>query len=118
MSAPEAVVPAPAAGGEQPVFELRLYVAGQSARSITAFANLKRLAEEHLPGRYRIDVIDLLKHPQLAEDHQIIAVPTLVRVLPEPLRKIIGDLSDAERTLVGLDIVPHAASQKPRSSHG
>lgn len=87
-------------------FELRLYVAGQTARSQTAFDNLKRLCETHLKGKYRIEVIDLLKNPQLAAGDQIFAVPTLVRRLPEPIKKIIGDLSNEERVLVGLDVVP------------
>lgn len=88
------------------VWELRLYVAGQTPKSLAAFANLKRFCEEHLAGRYRIEVIDLLEHPQLARGDQIFAVPTLVRKLPEPLRKIIGDLSNTEKVLVGLDIRP------------
>ncbi len=79
-------------------------MAGQTPRSLTAFANLKKLCEEHLPGRYRIEVIDLLKNPQLARGDQILAIPTLVRKLPEPIRKIIGDLSDSDRVLVGLDL--------------
>ena len=83
---------------------LRLYVAGQTPRSIAAFANLKRICEEHLAGRYQIEVIDLIQNPQLARGDQILAVPTLVRRLPEPVRKIIGDLSNSERVLVGLDI--------------
>jgi circadian clock protein KaiB len=83
---------------------LRLYVAGQTPRSIAAFANLKRLCEEHLAGRYQIEVVDLIQNPQLARGDQILAVPTLVRRLPEPVRKIIGDLSNSERVLVGLDI--------------
>jgi circadian clock protein KaiB len=87
-------------------WDLRLYVAGQTPKSITAFDNLKRLCEEHLPGRYHIEVIDLLKTPKLARDDQILAIPTLVRKLPVPIRKIIGDLSDTERTLVGLQIRP------------
>jgi len=85
-------------------YSLRLYVAGQTAKSIQAFANLKKLCDEHLQGRYRIEVIDLLENPQLAKGDQILAIPTLVRKLPEPLRKIIGDLSDTERVLVGLDL--------------
>lgn len=85
-------------------WELRLYVAGQTAKSLTAFANLKRICEEHLSGRYRIEVIDLIDQPQLAAGDQILALPTLVRKLPQPLRKIIGDLSNTERVLVGLDI--------------
>jgi circadian clock protein KaiB len=86
------------------VFELRLYVAGQTAKSVKAFANLRRICEEHLAGQYRIEVIDLLEHPQLAEGDQILAIPTLVRKLPEPVKKIIGDLSNTERVLVGLDV--------------
>lgn len=85
---------------------LRLYVAGQTPKCIAAFANLKKLCEEHLAGRYSIEVIDLLKNPQLAKGDQIFAIPTLVRQLPEPVRKIIGDLSNTERVLVGLDVRP------------
>ena len=83
---------------------LRLYIAGQTPKSIKAFANLKRICEEHLAGRYQIEVVDLIQNPQLARGDQILAVPTLVRRLPEPVRKIIGDLSNSERVLVGLDI--------------
>src|ERR1700752_1576393 len=83
---------------------LRLYVAGQTPRSIAAFANLKKICEEHLAGKYHIEVIDLIKKPQLASGDQILAIPTLVRKLPEPIRKIIGDLSDTERVLVGLNL--------------
>src|SRR5436853_7201882 len=83
---------------------LRLYVAGQSARSIAALRNLKAICEKHLEGRYRIEVIDLLQHPQLARGDQIVALPTLVRRLPPPMKKIIGDLSDEDRVLVGLDL--------------
>lgn len=89
-------------------WELRLYVAGQTAKSLQAFSNLKRICEEHLAGEYRIEVIDLLKNPQLAKGDQILAIPTLVRKLPEPVRKIIGDLSNTERVLVGLDLQPRA----------
>jgi len=85
---------------------LRLYIAGQTPKSIKAFANLKKLCEEHLPGRYRIEVIDLIQNPQLAAGDQILAVPTLVRRLPEPVRRIIGDLSNTDRVLVGLDVRP------------
>jgi circadian clock protein KaiB len=85
-------------------WELRLYVAGQTPKSLTAFANLKRICEEHLAGQYEIEVIDLLKEPQLASGDQILAIPTLVRKLPSPIKKIIGDLSNTERVLVGLDI--------------
>jgi|SRR5581483_1043888 len=83
---------------------LRLYVAGQTPRSLAAMANLKQMCEEHVPGKYKIEVIDLLKKPQLASGDQILAVPTLVRKLPEPIRKIIGDLSNREKLLVGLNI--------------
>ncbi len=96
-------------GDQDPEFwELRLYVAGQTAKSVAAFANLKRLCEERLAGQYRIEVIDLLENPQLAKGDQILAIPTLVRKLPEPMRKIIGDLSNTERVIVGLDLVPLA----------
>jgi circadian clock protein KaiB len=87
-----------------PAFQLRLYVAGQTPRSMTALANLQRICETHLAGEYVIEVIDLTKTPQLAAGDQILAVPTLVRLLPEPIKKIIGDLSNEERVLVGLDI--------------
>ena len=83
---------------------LRLYVAGRSPKCVTALANLKRFCEEHMAGQYEIEVIDLLENPRLAKDDQIVAIPTLVRKLPEPLRKIIGDLSNSERMLVGLDL--------------
>jgi len=89
-------------------FDLRLYVAGQTARSLTALTNLKRICEEHLEGRYRIEVIDLLERPQLARGDQILALPTLVRKLPPPIRKLVGDLSDTERALVGLDLRPRS----------
>jgi circadian clock protein KaiB len=87
-------------------WDLRLYVAGQTPRSVAAFANLKRLCEEHLSGRYTIEVIDLIKHPQLAAGDQILAIPTLVRKLPQPIRKIVGDLRDTDRALVGLQLRP------------
>jgi circadian clock protein KaiB len=90
------------------VWNLRLYVAGQTQKSITAFANLKKICEEHLAGKYRIEVIDLLDNPALAKGDQILAIPTLVRKLPEPIKKIIGDLSNKERVLVGLDLIPYA----------
>jgi circadian clock protein KaiB len=89
-----------------PVFELRLYTAGQTGKSLAAIANLRRICETYLAGQYRIEVIDLTKTPQLAAGDQIFAVPTLVRRLPEPIKKIIGDLSNEERVLVGLDILP------------
>jgi len=85
-------------------YVLRLYVAGQTPKCITAFVNLKKICEEHLAEKYQIEVIDLLENPKLAGGDQILAIPTLVRRLPEPVRKIIGDLSDTERVLVGLDL--------------
>jgi circadian clock protein KaiB len=88
------------------LFDLRLYVAGQTPKAIRAFANLRKICDEHLAGRYRIEVIDLLEDPQLGRGDQILALPTLVRRLPEPIKKIIGDLSNTERVLVGLDIRP------------
>lgn len=94
------------AGRSEAKWELRLYVAGQTPRSLAAIANLKAICEEHLKGRYHIQVIDLLVNPQLSQDDQIVAIPTLVRKLPVPIRKIIGDLSDTERTLVGLQLRP------------
>ena len=86
------------------VWELRLYVAGKSARSLAAFQNLTRICEEYLAGKHHIEVVDLLEHPQLAKGDQVVAIPTLVRKLPEPVRKVIGDLSNVERTLVGLQL--------------
>src|SRR5512135_198897 len=93
---------------KEPTWELRLYVAGQTARSLLAFANLKRICEEHLGGIYQIEVVDLVKNPEPAKGDQIFALPTLVRKLPETVRKIIGDLSNTERVLVGLDLRPRA----------
>ena len=87
-------------------WELRLYIAGKTEKSVTALNNLKKYCEEHLKGQYKIEVIDLMVKPQLAEGDQILAVPTLVRKVPEPIRKIIGDLSDKEKVLVGLNIIP------------
>ncbi len=92
--------------GSKDIWELRLYVAGQTPHSLAAFANLKKICEEHLAGRYQIEVIDLLENPQLGRGDQILAIPTLVRKLPEPVKKIIGDLSNTERVLVGLDLRP------------
>lgn len=89
---------------DEEFWDLKLYVAGQTLKSVAAVANLKKLCEEHLSGRYRVEVIDLVKNPQLARGDQILAIPTLVRRLPEPMRKIIGDLSNQERVLVGLDV--------------
>ncbi len=96
--------PGKISGGAGESWILRLYVAGQTKKSLLALSNLKKICEEHLSGRYTIEVIDLSKNPQLAQGHQIIAVPTLVRELPPPIRKIIGDLSDEDRVLVGLDV--------------
>ena len=97
---------------EGDVVELRLYIAGQTRRSIAALANLRRICEEHLAGRYRVEVIDLMENPQRAQNDQILAIPTLVRRLPPPIRRIIGDLSNSERVLVGLEINP--THQGPR----
>ena len=94
----------PPPDGEEEKWHLRLYVAGPTPRSVAALANLKKLCEQHLAGRYSIEVIDLLKQPQLAAGDQIFAIPTLVRKLPEPMKRIIGDLSNMERSLVGLDL--------------
>ena len=91
-------------------WELRLYIAGQTLKSVTALRNLKKYCETHLQGKYQIEVIDLLVKPQLAEGDQIFAVPTLVRKVPQPIRKIIGDLSNEEKVLVGLNIVPLSKS--------
>ena len=94
--------------GDPGHYHLRLYVAGQTSKSVAALANLKRVCEEHLAGRYDIEVIDLLQNPKLAAGDQILAIPTLVRRLPAPLKRIIGDLSNTEKVLVGLDIRPKA----------
>ena len=91
---------------DEDFWELRLYVAGKTARSLAALSNLKRYCEEHVPNQYKIEVIDLLVHPQLAEGDQILATPTLVKKVPEPIRRIIGDLSNEEKVLVGLNIRP------------
>jgi circadian clock protein KaiB len=93
-------------GSNGDTWALRLYVAGQTPKCMTAFANLKKICEDHLAGKYHIEIIDLLKDPKLAQGDQILAIPTLVRKLPEPVRKIIGDLSNTERVLVGLDLRP------------
>jgi circadian clock protein KaiB len=93
-----------AAPTEEKGYNLRLYVAGQTPKSMAAIANIRSLCEQYLPGRYNIDIIDLMKDPALAQRHQIIAVPTLVRELPEPIRRIIGDLSNTQRVLMGLDL--------------
>jgi circadian clock protein KaiB len=104
---PQPLAEAAAAGTANPdLWELRLYVAGKTAKSVAAFENLTRICEEHLPGKYTIEVVDLIVHPQLAKGDQIVAIPTLIRKLPEPIRKVIGDLSNIERTLVGLQLRP------------
>ena len=92
----------------QGFWELRLYVAGQTPKSVAAFSNLKRICEEHLKGKYHIEIVDLLENPKLAAGDQILAIPTLVRKLPPPLRKIIGDLSNEQKVLVGLDLIPRS----------
>lgn len=91
---------------EREIWKLRLYVAGQTPKSVTAFANLKKLCETHMHGQYHIEIVDLLQHPELAQQDKILAIPTLVRRLPPPIRQIIGDLSNHEKVLVGLDIRP------------
>jgi len=106
-SEPQTLESMMATGAANPdAWELRLYVAGKSGRSVAAFENLKKLCDEHLSGKYKIEVVDLLVHPQLARGDQIVAIPTLVRKLPPPIRKVIGDLSNVERTLVGLQLRP------------
>jgi circadian clock protein KaiB len=90
--------------GNKSTWKLRLYVAGQTPKSVTAMANLQRICDEHLPGRYAIEIIDLMKNPQLAQGDQILAIPTLVRKLPQPIKRVIGDLSNVQRVLVGMDI--------------
>jgi circadian clock protein KaiB len=94
------------------VWILRLYVAGQTPKSISAFTNLKKICEEHLAGKYRIEIVDLMKNPKLARGDQILAIPTLVRQLPPPVKKLIGDLANTERVLVGLDLQPAAKKVK------
>ena len=89
-------------------WDQRLYTAGQTPKSLAAIRNLTKVCDEHLAGRYRLEVIDLVANPRLAKDHQIVAIPTLVRKLPDPIRKIVGDLSDVERTLVGLELRPRS----------
>jgi circadian clock protein KaiB len=101
-------MPPPDAEPQDPsiVWDLRLYIAGQTSRSVAALANLKRICDEHMPGRYRVEIIDLVAEPQRAQRDQILAIPTLVRQLPAPARKIIGDLSQTDRVLLGLDMRP------------
>jgi circadian clock protein KaiB len=106
------------ASGDGEVWQLRLYVAGHSSKSATALANLKRICEQNLAGKYQIEVVDLLQNPQLAKGDQIFAIPTLVRRLPPPLKKIIGDLSNTERVLVGLDLRETNSRQACRKTSG
>jgi circadian clock protein KaiB len=96
-----------AAAASPELYQLRLYVAGQSRKSLQAIANLGKICKENLPGRYSIEVVDLLEHPQLARSDQILAIPTLVRKMPSPVKKIIGDLSHTDKVLLGLEVVPH-----------
>ena len=103
MDSPAGVA-SPAEIDDPSFWNLRLYVAGQSAKCVAAVRNLNKFCEEHLAGRYRVEVVDLLENPRLARDDQILAIPTLVRKIPEPLRKIVGDLSDTERMIVGFDL--------------
>lgn len=103
-----ATVPRP-----EEVWELRLYIAGEVGKSADAIANLQRICDEYLPGRYKIEVVDLLKNPQLARGDEIVALPTLVRKLPDPVRRVVGDLSNVEKALVGLQLRP-ASATKPR----
>jgi circadian clock protein KaiB len=91
---------------EQKLWNMRLYIAGQTPKSVAALANLKKICEEHLRGQYRIEIIDLMENPHLARQDQIVAIPTLIRELPQPIRRIIGDLSNTQRVLVGLDLQP------------
>jgi circadian clock protein KaiB len=104
----------PRPGDDHAEWNLRLYVAGQTPRSLAAFANLKRICEEHLNGRYHLEVIDLMKAPQLAQTDQILALPTLVRKLPAPIKRIIGDLSNLERVMIGMDLRPGGGSAASR----
>lgn len=115
-SARKAALPRRTTSATRERWELRLYVAGQTPRCVEAFRLLQQLCEEHLEGRYSIEVIDLLKNPTLAAGDQIIAIPTLVRKLPAPMKKIIGDLSNTERVLVGLNLKARAAAKAAKSS--
>lgn len=113
MTARGAKNAAAGSGEDTETWDLRLYTAGQTPKSLAAIKNLKRICEQHLPGRYHIEVIDLMANPRLAKDDQIVAIPTLVRKLPDPLRKIVGDLSDEDRTLVGLQLRRHQEEERP-----
>ncbi len=113
MNTPTIARKAKAAAAPVSEWELRLYVAGPTPKSLVALRNLEKICEEHLAGRYHIEVIDLMKNPQLAQGDQILAVPTLVRKLPSPIRKLIGTLSDVEKVLVGLDLRPKSEGGGP-----
>lgn len=110
QQSPRSVEPAPDPGADAGHYHLRLYVAGQTAKSLAAISNLRRVCEDHLAGRYAIEVVDLLQNPKLAAGDQILAIPTLVRRLPGPLKRLIGSLSDTEKVLVGLDIRPKSGA--------
>ena len=105
--------PPPGRADASTEYLLRLYVAGETPKSVQAFANLKAICEQHLAGRYQIEVVDLMKNPALARGDQILALPTVIRQLPPPVKKIIGDFSNAERVLVGLDLRPRSNRKKP-----
>ena len=104
------VKPAPSAGAPGETWRLRLYVAGQTPRSLAAYSNLKRMCEAHIPGRHHIEVIDLMKSPELGRSDQIVALPTLIRKLPEPVKRLIGDLSNTERVLLAIELFPNGKS--------
>lgn len=106
MSKPEFAVESQQPSADDDTWELRLYVAGKTPKSMAAFENLKRMCDEHLTGRYRIEVVDLLENPRLAKEDEIVAIPTLIRKLPDPIRRVIGDLSNIEKALVGLQLRP------------
>ena len=112
MGAERSVAAGVGEGSDGDVVELRLYIAGQTRKSIAALTNLRRICEEHLAGRYRVEVVDLMENPHQAQHDQIVAIPTLVRRLPEPIRRIIGDLSNSERVLVGLEVEPRPAEAR------
>jgi circadian clock protein KaiB len=107
-------VPPESAGADNRAYILRLFITGTTPRSARAIANLRRICEERLQGHYDLEVVDIYQHPQAAKEHQIIAAPTLVRMLPLPLRKVIGDLADEERVLVGLDLTPKSSPLEPK----
>ena len=106
--------PPQSAGADDPAYILRLFITGTTPRSARAIANLRRICEERLQGHYDLEVVDIYQNPQAAKEHQIIAAPTLVRMLPLPLRKVIGDLADEQKVLVGLDLTPKSTSREPQ----